>query len=138
MARRRGGRKRPTVEQLLGALEAACMRILWKRSPASVSDVLEQINATHDGERAYTTVMTVLSRLHDKGYLERERRGRGYDYSPRYSEEELVDLLGSREVEQLVDRYGEVALAHFAEALEQAPPDLLRRLRRLGEDAGDG
>ncbi|MBW3665360.1 MAG: BlaI/MecI/CopY family transcriptional regulator [Actinobacteria bacterium] len=138
MARFRSRRKRPTAEQLLGPLEAACMRALWKQSPASVSDVLERVNAKHDGALAYTTVMTVLSRLYDKGYLARERRGRGYDYTPRYSEGELVDQLGGREVERLVERYGEIALAHFVEALEQAPPDLVRRLRRLDEDAADG
>lgn len=137
MARRTGRRKRPAIEQLLGPLEAACMRAVWRRSPANVAAVLEQVNASHDGELAYTTVMTVLSRLHDKGYLARERHGRGYDYTPRYTEDELVDLLGGREVERLVERYGDVALTHFVEALEQAPPDWLRRLRRLSQEPPD-
>lgn len=115
----------------MGPLEAACLRSLWARAPGTVGEVLHTVNAEHDPELAYTTVMTVLGRLHDKGYVTRERHGRGYRYQPAYSEQELVDVLGAREVDRVVARYGEVAIAHFVDALERTDPQLLERVEAL-------
>lgn len=135
MARRR---RKPTAKNLLGSLEYLVMQDLWRRFPASVGDVLERINAARDDDPlAYTTVMTVLSRLHDKGIVDREKHGRGYQYRPRYTEDELVERLGRAEVERLVERFGGVALAHFATALEQADPDQLARLAALAQERTD-
>lgn len=109
------------------------MQDLWRRFPASVGDVLDQINHAREDELAYTTVMTVLSRLHDKGIVDREKHGRGYQYRPRFTEDELVERLGRDEVNRILDRFGGVALAHFATALEEADPEQLRRLTDLAQ-----
>lgn len=131
---------RPGVAGLLGTLEHQVMTALWAGAPANVGTVLERINARRgpDDQLAYTTVMTVLARLHDKGLLERVKVGRGYDYAPRFDEAGLVEHLGRQEVSGLVDRYGAVALAQFAAALEDADPETLRRITRLSEELGDG
>lgn len=121
----------PRPEDLLGPLEAVCMESLWRRTSATVSDVLEDVHEEYDPDLAYTTVMTVLSRLYEKGFLVREQVGRGYRYAPVYGREELVDLLGGREVDELVERYGQVALAHFAAALRRTDPALLAEVERL-------
>lgn len=114
------------------------MAALWRESPASVGVVLEQVNAKQDSPLAYTTIMTVLSRLHDKGWVTRQRQGRGYAYTAAYTEAELVELLSRKEVERLVERYGEVALAQFAEALRDVDPDLLEQVARVaGEESDD-
>jgi predicted transcriptional regulator len=131
------GRRRTasSAKGLLGPLEYEVMRALWKKAPASVSAVLDRINARRTVEPlAYTTVMTVLARLHEKGLLERVKAGRGYDYTPRFDEPELVAHLSRQEVAGLVSRYGEVAIAQFAETLQGADPDLLRRLVALAEE----
>lgn len=121
------------AEGLLGTLEYEVMRALWDEAPANVPAVLARINHDRDPDRelAYTTVMTVLARLHEKGVLDRERRGRGYDYLPRFDEPALVEHLSGQEVRDLLDRYGEVALAQFAQAVEEADPKLFRRLQEL-------
>ncbi len=129
MAKQRSG----SAKGLLGHLEYEVMQALWADAPASVPAVLARINRDRasDKQLAYTTVMTVLVRLHDKDLLDRERRGRGYDYTPRFDEPALVEHLGGQEVRELLDRYGDVALAQFAAAVEQADPELLRRLRAI-------
>jgi predicted transcriptional regulator len=122
----------PTGSEGLGPLESEVMDILWARDgPVTVRDVLERVNTRRSDPLAYTTVMTVLSRLHDKGHVTRERRGRGYVYAPARSEDELIDDLGRRDVDRLVDRYGEVALAHFAQRLREADPRLLAEAIRV-------
>ncbi len=120
-----------SAEGLLGPLEYAAMRALWAEAPVGVPRVLAELNAgrTSGEQLAYTTVMTVLSRLHHKGLVGRERRGRGYAYTPRFDEPALVEHLGRRAVDEVLQRYGEVALAQFAAAIEDADEDLLRRLR---------
>ncbi len=119
------------LEDLMGPLECAVLGALWSGSPASVAEVRSRVNEAQGSDLAYTTVMTVLGRMFDKDILERQRDGRQYLYSPRYAEDELVGVLSRREVDRLVERYGDAALAAFAERLEDADPALLDRVRRL-------
>lgn len=133
-------RKRPSgAGELLGSLEYAAMQALWAGAPASVKTVLDRINdgRPRSEQLAYTTVMTVLGRLHEKGLLDRVKAGRGYDYTPRFDEAQLVEHLGQQEVSDLVDRYGAVALSQFAAALGDADPDTLRRITALAEAGND-
>lgn len=134
-------RKRPSdASGLLGSLEYTAMQALWSGAPASVKTVLARINdgRPRDEQLAYTTVMTVLTRLHQKDLLDRVKAGRGYDYTPRFDEDQLVEHLGQQEVSELVDRYGSVALYQFAAALGDADPGTLRRISELtGTDGRD-
>jgi len=120
---------------LLGPLEYEVMQALWAGSPVPVPAVLEVVNSRRSAEAAlaYTTVMTVLSRLYGKGFVVRDRRGRGFEYTPRFSEPGLIAHLSARDVQGLLDRYGEVALAQFAVAVERADQRLLARLRDTAE-----
>jgi predicted transcriptional regulator len=131
--------ERPSAEGLLGPLEYDVISVLWAAGPANVPVVLEQVNAGRQDDKAlaYTTVMTVLARLYEKGLLSRQRRGRGYEYRPQFDEAELVAHLSRREVDELLARYGHVALAQFAAAVDEADPALLGRVRALarGDDA---
>ncbi|MDP8957433.1 MAG: BlaI/MecI/CopY family transcriptional regulator, partial [Actinomycetota bacterium] len=69
------------VEKVLGPLEAEVMRVLWKaRRPLAVRDVLATLNEERSVPLAYTTVMTVMARLADKGILRRQRGGRSFLY----------------------------------------------------------
>lgn len=130
----------PSAEGLLGPLEHQAMQALWENAPASVNDVLKRINRSRPAENrlAYTTVMTVLVRLTEKGLVDRSKVGRGYAYTPNFSEPELVDHLSRRDIAALVDRYGAVALTQFAAALQEADPTLLARITTLAEGGEDG
>ncbi|MBB5076726.1 BlaI/MecI/CopY family transcriptional regulator [Nonomuraea sp. NPDC050547] len=70
----------------LGELESTIMDRMWAyHKPASVRDVLEDLRK--DREIAYTTVMTVMDKLHTKGLLKRKPVGRAYVYEPVASKE---------------------------------------------------
>ncbi|MEU8587233.1 BlaI/MecI/CopY family transcriptional regulator [Streptomyces sp. NPDC048664] len=63
----------------LGELEDAVMTRVWKwNRPATVREVLEDLQ--QERSIAYTTVMTVLDNLHQKGWVRREAEGRAYRY----------------------------------------------------------
>ncbi|TMR20814.1 BlaI/MecI/CopY family transcriptional regulator [Nonomuraea turkmeniaca] len=70
----------------LGELESAIMDRMWAtNAPASVRDVLEHLRK--DRALAYTTVMTVMDKLHTKGLLKRKPVGRAYIYEAVSSKE---------------------------------------------------
>jgi predicted transcriptional regulator len=115
----------------LHELEALVMDIVWRGDRATVREVLGALNAAEDRPRAYTTVMTIMQRLDDKGLLARERDGRTDVYRPTLSAEEYRDRRAAADVDDLLDRYEDEALVHFARRLARLDPHRRRRLQRL-------
>ena len=113
-----------------GELEATVLAVLQGAgSPLSPGEVRERIG----GPLAYTTVVTILSRLHAKGVLERTKAGRAYLYSPVADEPGLAARRMARVLDGEADR--EAVLARFVSALSDSDEELLRRM--LG-DSGLG
>ena len=107
-------------------------------APVSANDVLRDL----DGELAYTTVMTTLSRLHAKGALTRRHSGRAYAYALHGGDPASVGASVTahrmhRLLEAGSDRAG--VLARFVAELppedEQLLADLLAAATRAGEQA---
>ncbi|MGQ0803275.1 MAG: BlaI/MecI/CopY family transcriptional regulator [Actinomycetota bacterium] len=116
---------RADASGVLGPLEAEVMRVLWEaREPLAVRTVLEALNRQRTPALAYTTVMTVLSRLADKRILHRARVGRGYVYKPAVPDEAAIAVRG------IVRDYGDAAVAHFVDEA-RSDPELRRRLEHL-------
>jgi predicted transcriptional regulator len=108
--------------QVLGILHAA-------GEPLSPADVRERLG----GELAYTTVVTILSRLHAKGVLDRERAGRAYRYTPVADEPGLAARRMASVLAAESDR--EAVLARFVSGLSDEDEQALRRML---EDNGAG
>src|SRR5262245_40632641 len=106
-----------------GELEAEVLGVLWGADePLTPADVQTRL----DGELAYTTVMTILTRLHEKGVASREKRGRSFVYRAVDDEPGLA----ARRMRQVLD--GEPdrrsVLARFVSNLSKSDERLLRRL----------
>lgn len=70
-----------------GALEHDVLTVLWDAdSPLSPAEINERLAAGH----AYTSIATVLTRLHTKGLVTRTVLGRGYVYAATVDESELA------------------------------------------------
>lgn len=104
---------------------------LWARGEGSVGEVLEALNAEGDRTLAYTTVMTILVRLHEKGYVNRTKEGRHFRYTPAFEATSLPAQVGRRELGRLIARYGAESLAEFAADLGEG--DLAGRLEDLAK-----
>ena len=113
----------------LGPLERRVMARLWAAGPQTVGDVLEALNESAERRLAYTTVMTILVRLHDKGLVSRDKDGRHYRYTAAVDEESVEARLGRRELNRLIERYGAASVAGFAADLGEG--ELADRLRKL-------
>lgn len=114
----------------MGELEAMVMDVLWDRhgwlTPGEVHRVLA---ASRD--LAYTTAMTILVRLWNKGRLERQRDGRAYAYRALQTREEYAAGRMQELLTAVTDR--PTVLAYFAEALATTDRDQLRRVLRGGK-----
>jgi predicted transcriptional regulator len=122
----------PKPPPVLHELEAEIMEEVWREGgETNVRRVMEARNRRTKRPRAYTTFMTVMRRLNDKGLLNRERSGRQDTYVARLTREQYQEQRAAAEVRELVDEYGEVALAHFARSLSTLDPARQRALRRL-------
>lgn len=112
-----------------GELEAAVMAVLQQAgSPLSPAEVRGRL----DGGLAYTTVVTILSRLHGKGMLDRRKAGRAFRYVPVADEPGLAAQRLARMLDAEPDR--EAVLARFVSGLSGRDEELLRRM--LGESGG--
>ena len=108
------------------------MEEVWRQGgETNVRLVMEALNRKTKRPRAYTTFMTVMRRLNDKGLLDRKRAGRQDTYAARLNREQYREQRAGAEVRDLVDEFGEVALAHFARSLSTLDPARRRALRRL-------
>jgi len=112
------------ADEVLGILQAA-------GEPLTPAVVRERLG----GDLAYTTVVTILSRLHAKDVLDRERAGRAYRYSPVADEPGLAARRMASVLAAEADR--EAVLARFVSGLSGEDEQALRRM--LGEaDGPDG
>lgn len=118
------------VDHLLGDLEAPIMRLMWTRGPASVREILDALN-TGGRTLAYTTVMTVMSRLAEKGLLSRERRGKMHVYQPTTTQEGFLRQAAARRVQELVAEFGDLAMAQFLAEVTELTPERKRQLQHL-------
>ena len=103
------------------------METLWRSDMSmSVRHVLDELNADRDPPLAYTTVMTVLTRLAERGVLRRVRAGRGYEYQA------VAGSPAEIAVRRVLDDFGDAALASFVDQVD-ADETLRARLRRVVE-----
>ena len=118
----------------LHELEAEVMDQLWSGGESSVRAVMAALNAEADKDRAYTTYMTVMGRLHKKGLLVRRRDGKTDYYKPAYEREQYMALRAGSEVDNLVEQFGDAALSHFARQMASLDPARRRALERLARE----
>jgi predicted transcriptional regulator len=126
------------MAKLLGDLEREIMELMWQRGQAPVRSVLEAVNGRRSPDRAlaYTTVMTVMAKLAQKGLLQRQRVGRADEYHVTETREAFLRRSSEHIARQLVEDFGDAAISSFVDVLETVAPEQLERLRRKAQDHG--
>lgn len=115
-----------------GELESNVLAALWSADgPLTARQVLQRL----PGGLAYTTVLTILSRLYDKGMLVRHREGRGYAYEPARDEASHTAHRMKSLLEGGSDR--EAVLTRFVSELSAQDEQLLQQLLS-GQEEHDG
>ncbi len=121
-------RRDDSARRAPGELEAQVLAVLWKADgPLAPAEVRERLGA----DLAYTTVVTILSRLHDKGVAEREKEGRSFRYRAVDDEPGLAARRMTKVLDSEPDR--DSVLARFVSNLSESDEHLLRELLRQNE-----
>lgn len=119
------------IRSSLFDLEADIMEVVWAEgwTHFSVGDVHARLEA--EREIAYTTVMTTVSRLYDKGLLERRRDGRRYVYAPVMAKEAFLRSMARDVLDSLLEGGHEGAEALLMEQVAEADDAELDRLEAM-------
>jgi predicted transcriptional regulator len=114
----------------VGELEAEVLAVLRAAAgPLTPGEVRERLDSSAGRELSYSTVVTIVSRLHAKGLLSRARSGRGFAYQP-VDEASLAAGRMNVALEAGADR--SAVLSSFVSGLSDRDARLLRQL--LGSD----
>jgi len=107
------------------------MQAIWEKKCSSVRSVLEEISK--EKKVAYTTIMTVMTRLVDKSILERTKEGKSYCYQPKETKQNFVSELVHQTMNNFINKFGEEAVVAFmdeTDKLSQVDKDkLLNQLK---------
>lgn len=75
-------------------LELELLRILWENAPLTADEVRGTLNSKKRRQKlAYSSVITVLNILVDKGYAKREKKGRAFVFAPLVQQKEVSNTL---------------------------------------------
>ncbi len=114
--------------KVLGPLETEIMQLLWKDQNSTVKRIHKALQQRRD--IAYTTVMTTMSRLAEKGVLLRSREGLAYVYHPAITESEFITMVVQQVLDGLLDDYSDITIDYVVDYLARNDPTQLQRLRR--------
>jgi predicted transcriptional regulator len=116
----------------LHELEAEVMAEVWRHDrDVTVREVADRLNERSSRERAYNTILTIMTRLERKGLLRRRRAGRNHEYGAVFDADAYRDARAAAGVSALVEEFGDVALVHFARRVEDLDDERREELRRL-------
>jgi len=113
--------------------ELDIMTVLWDRGTGTVGEVREAIA----DDLAYTTVLTILRTLEEKGYVGHEEEGRAYRYRPLVERNEARESAVDRMKEKLFAGSTEMLLTHLVSDRDLGEEEI-ERLKRLLDERLEG
>jgi BlaI family transcriptional regulator, penicillinase repressor len=116
------------MEIVLYERELEVMEVLWERGSATVAEVRGAL----EDEMAYTTVLTVLRRLEEKGFVGHDEEGRAHRYRPLVERAEARESALERLTKRLFQGSPELLLTHLVSQRKLSKAEL-RRLRDVLE-----
>lgn len=121
------------MEIVLYDRELEVMEVLWARGSATVAEVRDALK----DEMAYTTVLTVLRRLEEKGYVTHEEEGRAHRYLPAIERQAARESALERLTRKLFHGSHALLLTHLVSRGKLSAAEI-RRLREMLDDQQPG
>lgn len=120
-------RRKHSLAEVLGPLEAEIMDVVWDTGEVTVRDVHKALGTSRP--LAYTTVMTTLGRLADKGLVKRIEDQPAHRYDALISREQYARSTVKSVVDWLVNHFPDPAVAYFIDRVEKEDEEVIDRLR---------
>ena len=116
---------------ILTEQELEIMKIVWRRRSATVRDVYEELLTRR--KIAYTTVMTMMGVLEQKGHLKKSAEERAYVYTPAQPQREVVGNMVQEFVKRVFNGSAKPLLVHLIED-KKISPEEIDEISRLFKD----
>lgn len=120
-------RRKHSLAEVLGPLEADIMEVVWDSGEVTVRDVHKALGNSRP--LAYTTVMTTLGRLADKGLVKRIEVQPAHHYIALVTREQYARSTVKSVVDWLVNHFPDPAVAYFLDRVEKEDENVVERLR---------
>ncbi|MCE4048081.1 MULTISPECIES: BlaI/MecI/CopY family transcriptional regulator [Bacillaceae] len=121
------------LNRFFGPLEAKIMELLWEKDELSIKKV--QLYLEPDKTVSFNTVMTVMNRLTDKGFLQKRHEGRTSLYSPILTRDDFLNKQSKELTHELMDEFGSsVVVNHMLDALQNVDEGLVAKLEQKIKD----
>ena len=121
---------RPKEEQpTTGELEV--LKVMWDRGPSTVRDVMDVLNA--ERPRAYTSVMSLMNVMADKGLLVRVPQGRAFVYRPKVERERTLRRLVGDLLGRAFEGSAQELVAHLLDQTKPSAKELEEIRRTIAE-----
>lgn len=114
--------------------ELEVMSVLWRRGSATVSEVRDDL----DEALAYTSVLSALQTLEEKGYVRHESEGRAYRYFPTIAADRAGKSAISRIKDAMYQGSAERMFAHLVSDRKLSRAELERMRALLADRLGEG
>lgn len=116
-------------QKTLSPLEQEVMNVVWELKECSIRDVVEKFS--QEKNLAYTTVSTILTRLYEKGMLDKLGEDVAIVYKPKLQKKEYGKKLAQLFMQTFYANFGSIAASSFAESIEELPKDEKEYLLKL-------
>ena len=120
-----------TEQKNLGELELEILKEMWERHPCTVREMAGVFKERRGS--APTTILTVMHRLHIKGFLKRRKESGVYHYTPVKSRDSVISRLIDGFVTRVLDGSVEPFVSYLAES-SSLTPEQLETLRKLAKE----
>jgi predicted transcriptional regulator len=107
------------------------MQIVWREKSTTVKQVHRRLQDNPErSDIAYTTVMTTMTRLAEKGILNRRRDGLAYIYTPAVTKDDFELMMVRRVLDGLMDDYEDETIDYLLDYLARRDPQRLQKMQR--------
>lgn len=124
------------LRKILGDLETDIMEIVWENNTISVREVHGILHQKR--QIAYTTVMTVMGRLADKGLLLKNKDGNAFVYEAACTKDDFEKSTVKKIITGLMEDFSAPAISQFIESFEGKKEEKIEELSRIIEQKRKG
>jgi BlaI family penicillinase repressor len=111
--------------------ELEIMKLVWQREAATVRDIYEAL--LEHRKIAYTTVMTMMKILENKGYLKKRRQDRAFIYRPAHPKNQVIGGMLREFIDRVFNGSAEPLLVHLVETRQIRQRELQKIARMIEE-----
>lgn len=121
-----------TPKPTLTGQELEIMKVIWQLETATVRQVYEKM--LENRRIAYTTVMTMMNILEQKGYLKKRQDDRAYVYRPSQPQQQVIRSMVREFVNRVFNGSAEPLLVHLVEDQHLTAADLEEIRKAIQKD----